>query len=68
MNTQGTSDLGVSSQVWDRQTFGPAVVSKTLDYMNKNQHRNQTNNSYEFQKDVLMPVYTGKGTLMDDMA
>lgn len=68
MSIQETSGLGGSSQPSDRQVFGAAVVSKTLDYMNQNQHQHKTNNSYEFQKDVLMPVYTGKGTLMDDMA
>lgn len=50
---------------FDRETFGAAVVSTTIDYMNTNtyQHRNQ--NSYTFQTDVLMPVYTGRGTLLD---
>lgn len=35
----GSMDLygisGGSSQIYDQQTFGAAVVSKTLDYMNK---------------------------------
>lgn len=50
---------------FDRETFGAAVVSTTIDYMNGNtgQHRDQ--NSYTFQTDVLMPVYTGRGTLLD---
>ncbi len=62
METQATSDLG-SSQA--RQIFGAQVVSKTLDYMNQNQHG--TNKDYDFQTSVLGAAYTGKGTLMDDM-
>lgn len=67
MSAFEVSGLGVSSQVFDKQTFGAAVVSKTLDYMNKNKDQFSTNSSYDFQQSVLMPVYTGKGTLMDDM-
>jgi hypothetical protein len=64
METQSTSGLG-SSQASDRQIFGAQVVSKTLDYMNQNQHG--TNKDYDFQTSVLGAAYTGKGTLMDDM-
>ncbi len=51
----------------DRQTFGAMVVSKTLDTMNRwqQQHRGMGSSLYDFQKDVLMPVYTGRGTLLD---
>ncbi|PKN09656.1 MAG: hypothetical protein CVU73_01530 [Deltaproteobacteria bacterium HGW-Deltaproteobacteria-8] len=38
----------------DKQTFGAAVVSKTLDYMNSGQgHDNGMAQSYDFQKSVL---------------
>ena len=58
-----------NAQPFDKKTFGAAVVSKTLDTMNANTHRyqNSNQNSYSFQQDVLMPVYTGRGTLLDDM-
>ncbi len=65
MNGGGTSN----AQPFDKKTFGAAVVSKTLDTMNANTHRyqNSNQNSYSFQQDVLMPVYTGRGTLLDDL-
>lgn len=65
MNGGGASN----AQPFDRQTFGAAVVTKTLDTMNANTHRYQNRNqsSYSFQQDVLMPVYTGRGTLLDTM-
>ncbi|MBP9944704.1 MAG: hypothetical protein KBF11_09155, partial [Desulfomicrobium sp.] len=57
------------AQPFDKETFGAAVVTKTLDTMNANAHRhqNRTQDSYSFQKDVLMPTYTGRGTLLDDL-
>ena len=62
-------DRASNAQPFDKKTFGAAVVSKTLDTMNTNTHRfqNSNQNSYSFQQDVLMPVYTGRGTLLDDM-
>ena len=66
MDIDGIS--GGNSRGYAKQAFGAAVVGKTLDYMNKNQHRHQTNNSYEFQKHGLMPLYTGKGTLTAELA
>jgi hypothetical protein len=66
MNSAGISGLG-SAQAFDRQTFGAAVVGKTLDTMNQNQNRHQTNSTYQFQKDVLMPAYTGQGTILDSI-
>ncbi|NCD26303.1 MAG: hypothetical protein EOL86_12035 [Deltaproteobacteria bacterium] len=68
METQASSGLGTSSQIWDRRTFGAAVVSTTLDYMNRNENQNRMNNSYDFQKSVLGAAYTGKGTLADTIA
>jgi hypothetical protein len=58
-----------NAQPFDKETFGAAVVSKTLDTMNANTHRYQNRNqsSYSFQQDVLMPVYTGRGTILDSM-
>lgn len=65
MNGAGASN----AQPFDRETFGAAVVTKTLDTMNANtnRHQNRTQNSYSFQKDVLMPTYTGRGTILDDL-
>jgi len=58
-----------NAQPFDKETFGAAVVSKTLDTMNANSHRyqNQNQSSYSFQQDVLMPVYTGRGTILDSL-
>ena len=58
-----------NAQPFDKETFGAAVVTKTLDTMNANTHRHQNRNqdSYSFQKDVLMPTYTGRGTILDDL-
>ncbi len=58
-----------NAQPFDKETFGAAVVTKTLDTMNANTHRyqNQNQNSYAFQQDVLMPTYTGRGTILDDL-
>ena len=94
MDIQGIA--GGSSQIYDKQTFGAAVVGKTIDYMhgrgtsdaapfdketfdaslvsttidnmNTNTNRYQHRNSYSFQTDVLMPAYTGRGTLLDSLA
>ena len=67
MDIEGIS--GGNARGYANQTFGAAVVSKTLDTMNTNTHRyqNRNQNSYSFQQDVLMPVYTGRGTLLDDL-
>lgn len=45
---------GQESATMDKQTFGAAVVSKTLDYMNSGQgHDSGMAQSYDFQKSVL---------------
>lgn len=64
MEIAGASSVS-QSHVHTRQTFRAEVVSKTLDTMNQNQHQYRTENTYAFQKDVLSPHYTGKGTLLD---
>ncbi len=56
-----------ASQAFDKETFGAAVVATTIDYMNTGAGCCRPDNSYEFQKDVLMPEYTGQGTLMNRM-
>ena len=53
---------------FDKETFDASLVSITLDYMNTNTNRYQPQNSYTFQTDVLMPAYTGRGTLLDSLA
>lgn len=63
MHGQGAQE----AQPFDRETFGAAVVTKTLDYMNTDAGCCRHDSSYDFQKDVLMPAYTGQGTLVDRM-
>lgn len=58
------------SQSMDKQMFGAQVVSKTLDYMNQNQHQNSCGGdaaSYDFQKSVLGAAYSGIGAIMNVM-
>ena len=56
-----------SSAPMDRQTFGAAVVSKTLDYMNSGSGSSGSLNSdYDFQKSVLGSYASGIGKLVDD--
>jgi hypothetical protein len=55
----------VQVQAVDRQTFGAMVVSKTLDTLNAQRTGQGGSSLYDFQKDVLLPVYTGRGTIMD---
>ncbi|WP_461211188.1 hypothetical protein [Desulfocurvus sp. DL9XJH121] len=47
-------------------TFGAQVVTKTLDYMNDDPMGGH-NSDYDFQKSVLSAVYTGSGTILDDL-
>ncbi|BDV01572.1 hypothetical protein TDMWS_16570 [Thermodesulfomicrobium sp. WS] len=50
----------------DRQTVGAMVVTKTLNTMHQWQRQHRGASSlYDFQQDVLLPVYTGRGTIMD---
>lgn len=49
----------------ENQTFGAQVVSKTLDYMNKNSsQQNGMNTTYDFAKNVL-GAYSGLGVTTD---
>ncbi|WP_035069093.1 hypothetical protein [Nitratidesulfovibrio termitidis] len=76
------SDLGISSassgssDIWDSQTFGAAVVGKTLDYMNapglgstggtgSTGWSGSMSADYDFQKSVLGAAYSGAGALVD---
>lgn len=62
------TESGTFSPVYDKQTFGAAVVSRTIDTMNSNQFLHKNNTLYDFQKDVLMPAYTGESSaLLDQM-
>ncbi|MBC7355258.1 MAG: hypothetical protein H5U09_03550 [Desulfomicrobiaceae bacterium] len=50
----------------DRQTVGAMVVTKTLNAMNQWQRQHQGAGSlFDLQQDVLLSVYTGRGTIMD---
>lgn len=65
-----SSGMQGMSQGMDKQTFGAQVVSKTLDYMNQNQHQNSYGGdaaSYDFQKSVLGAAYSGVGAIMNIM-
>ena len=53
-------------QSFSADTFGAQVVTKTLDYMNDDPMGGQ-NSDYDFQKSVLSAVYTGAGTILDDL-
>ena len=55
------------AQPFDKETFGAAVVATTIDYMNSDAGNSRHDNSYDFQTDVLMPAYTGQGTLLNRM-
>ena len=55
----GTSDIAPV----DKETFGAAVVTSTLDAMNTDMGGN-TDSSYDFQKKVL-GAYAGFGTILD---
>ena len=54
----------------DKQTFGAAVVSKTLDIMNSGSHSSAAKDmsqTYQTSKDVLGAYASGIGTLADDI-
>lgn len=64
------NDYGASSTYapTDKQTFGAAVVSKTLDYMNSGPGSSMTKDmsqTYGFSKDVLGAYASGIGSLTD---
>ncbi len=78
----GGQDAGLHERQaapWDKQTFGAAVVSKTLDYMNSpglgstggsgsarsTGWSGSMSADYDFQKSVLGPAYSGAGALVD---
>lgn len=50
----------------DRQTVGAMVVTNTLNTMNQWQRQHQGASAlFDFQQDVLLPAYTGRGTIVD---
>lgn len=55
----------------ERKMFGAQVVSKTLEYMNRNVHSDfspgSMEQSYDFNQKVLGAYLTGKGTIADTM-
>ena len=62
-----TAADSMNSAPMDKQTFGAAVVSKTLDYMNSGSGSSGSLNSdYDFQKSVLGSYASGIGKLVDD--
>jgi len=50
----------------DKQTFGAAVVSKTLDYMNSGGLGGGNNSDYDFQTKVLEGGLAAKGLMVND--
>lgn len=53
-------------QALGKDTFGAQVVTKTLDMMNEGPSPSG-DSSYDFQKSVLSAVYTGTGTILDNL-
>ncbi|MEW5773415.1 MAG: hypothetical protein AB1916_07800 [Thermodesulfobacteriota bacterium] len=63
-----TGSVAALAMASSRQVFGAQVVSKTLDYMNRNQNMSGGGNAdYDFQTSVLGAAYAGKGTMVDMM-
>ncbi len=64
----GSSSAGDAAPV-DKQTFGAAVVGKTLDYMNSGSMGSPASSdmsqTYQFSKDVLGAYASGIGSLAD---
>lgn len=56
-----------ADKAFDKETFDAALVTMTIDTMNKNEERHKDHTTYTFQKDVLMPAYTGQGTILDSL-
>lgn len=56
-----------ADKAFDKETFDAALVTQTIDTLNKNEERSKDHTTYTFQKDVLMPAYTGQGTILDNM-
>jgi hypothetical protein len=67
-SSSGTSSAGDAAP-FDKQTFGAAVVDKTLDYMNSGSSGSSASSdmsqTYQFSKDVLGAYASGIGTLAD---
>ena len=65
-NATGSSAEGFAPT--DKQTFGAAVVSKTLDYMNSGSDSSASKDmsqTYQLSKDVLGAYTSGVGSLAD---
>ena len=67
-SSSGTSAADTAAP-FDKQTFGAAVVDKTLDYMNSGSSGSSASSdmsqTYQFSKDVLGAYASGIGTLAD---
>jgi hypothetical protein len=63
---QAASSSGKSGAITSKAEFGAAVVSKTLDLLNKNKSDKSTGitPSYEMQKSVLNAGLAGKGLVI----
>ena len=59
MDISGISGDSTTSSISDKQLFGAAVVSGTLDKMNEDNF-GKTNSDYDFQKSVLAAGGLGK--------
>lgn len=46
-----------------KETFGAALVTKTLDTLNTNPASGSVNADYDMQKDVLQAAYVGTGSV-----
>jgi hypothetical protein len=69
MNGGGGSSSSSDLVPTDKQSFGAQVVSKTLDYMNSGQKKSggmgSMSQMYNFNKDVLGSMMSGKGIGLD---
>ncbi len=74
MNSYGSTNMYSSMNMYgsgnpmDSDTFGAQLVTQTLDTMNQDPFGSGSNNSYQFQKDVLSAAYSGAGALVNQFA
>lgn len=53
MEIGSTSEVGLLASALQQETFGAQVVTKTLDYLNKDKSSGGINADYDFQTKVL---------------
>ena len=65
-NTSQDSMSGAGGALSDKESFGAAVVTKTLDYLNSgNSHNSDMAQTYDFNKTVLGGHAAGLGAVTD---